>query len=121
MMAATPPDAPARPRANQDPGQPGPRLKDVARGSALNLIGAFVAAVTTLGLTVLITREYSKPVAGAFFTAISLFLIVESVAGLGAWVGLVNFIARLRRLGHEDRVPAILHVSFGARADAHVQ
>ena len=110
-MAATPPEAPALPVAGRDSGQPGPRLKDVARGSALNLIGAFVAAVTTLALTVVITREYTKPVAGAFFTAISLFLIVESAAGLGAWVGLVNFIARLRRLGHEDRVSAILRAA----------
>jgi O-antigen/teichoic acid export membrane protein len=111
MMAASPPDAPALPVAGKDSGHPGPRLKDVARGSALNLVGALVAAVTTLALTVVITREYSKPVAGAFFTAISLFLIVESAAGLGAWVGLVNFIARLRRLGHEDRVPAILRAA----------
>jgi O-antigen/teichoic acid export membrane protein len=111
-MAATPPDAPALPVARRDSGQPGPRLKDVARGSALNLIGAFVAAVTTLVLTVVITREYTKPVAGAFFTAISLFLIVESAAGLGAWVGLVNFIARLRHLGHEDRVSAILRAAI---------
>jgi O-antigen/teichoic acid export membrane protein len=125
MTAATPPDAPTLPvTARRDSGQPGPRLKDVARGSALNLIGALVAALTTLALTVVITREYTKPVAGAFFTAISLFLIVESAAGLGAWVGLVNFIARLRRLGHEDRVPAILRaavipvlaVSIGATA-----
>jgi O-antigen/teichoic acid export membrane protein len=128
MMAATPPEAPTLPvtgrRDSGPPGSPEPRLKDVARGSALNLIGALVAAVTTLVLTVVITREYSKPVAGAFFTAISLFLIVESAAGLGAWVGLVNFIARLRRLGHEDRVSAILRaavipvvaVSIGATA-----
>jgi O-antigen/teichoic acid export membrane protein len=109
---ATPPDAPTLPATGRrDSGQPGPRLKDVARGSALNLIGALVAAVTTLVLTVVITREYSKPVAGAFFTAISLFLIVENAAGLGAWVGLVNFIARLRRLGHEDRVSAILRAA----------
>ncbi len=113
MMAATPPDAPTLPVSGRpDSGPPGPRLKDVARGSALNLIGALVAAVTTLVLTVVITREYSKPVAGAFFTAISLFLIVESAAGLGAWVGLVNFIARLRRLGHEDRVSAILRAAI---------
>ena len=110
-MAVTPPDAPALPVAGRSSGQPEPRLKDVARGSALNLIGAFVAAVTTLVLTVVITREYTKPVAGAFFTAISLFLIVESAAGLGAWVGLVNFIARLRHLGHEDRVSAILRAA----------
>ena len=111
LPAAARPGTPAPPAAGRDSGQPGPRLKDVARGSALNLVGALVAAITTLALTVVITREYSKPVAGAFFTAISLFLIVETVAGLGAWVGLVNFIARLRRLGHEDRVPAILRAA----------
>jgi O-antigen/teichoic acid export membrane protein len=88
-----------------------PRLNDVARGGALNLVGAGVAAVATLAVTVVITRHFSKPVAGAFFTAISLFLIVESAAGLGAYVGLVNFIARLRRLGHEDRVPTILRAA----------
>ncbi len=109
--AGRPARAPAPPGAGPDSGPAGPRLKDVARGSALNLVGALVAALTTLALTVVITREYSKPVAGAFFTAISLFLIVETVAGLGAWVGLVNFIARLRRLGHEDRVPAILRAA----------
>jgi O-antigen/teichoic acid export membrane protein len=114
MTAATPPDAQTLPG-------PGPashgrdgsaRLAGVARGGALNLAGALVAAVTTLALTVVITREYSKPVAGAFFTATSLFLIVEAASGLGAYVGLVNFIARLRRLGHGARIPAILRAAI---------
>jgi O-antigen/teichoic acid export membrane protein len=83
----------------------------VARGGALNLAGAVIAAVTTLAVTVVITRHFSKPVAGAFFTAISLFLIAEAAASLGAYVGLVNFIARLRRLGHEARIPAILRAA----------
>jgi O-antigen/teichoic acid export membrane protein len=76
------------------------------------LAGALVAAVATLVLTVVITREFTKPVAGAFFTATSLFLILEAAAGLGAYVGLVNFIARLRRLGHETRIPAILRFAI---------
>jgi O-antigen/teichoic acid export membrane protein len=84
----------------------------VARGGAANLVGAVLAAVTTLGVTVLVTRHFSKPVAGAFFTAISLFLIVEAVASLGANVGAVNFIARLRRLGHEARIPTILRAAI---------
>ncbi len=88
------------------------QLAGVARGGALNLAGALVAAVATLALTVVITRQYSKPVAGAFFTATSLFLIVEAAAGLGAFVGLVNFIARLRRLENETRIPAILRAAI---------
>jgi O-antigen/teichoic acid export membrane protein len=87
------------------------RLAGVARGGAVNLAGAAVAAVTTLAVTVLVTRQFSKPVAGAFFTAISLFLIVESAASLGAYVGVVNFIARLRRLGHEAPIPTILRAA----------
>ncbi len=114
MTAATPPDARTRPGPGRTPpGRDGSdRLAGVARGGALNLAGALVAAVATLVLTVVITRQFTKPVAGAFFTATSLFLILEAAAGLGAYVGLVNFIARLRRLGHEARIPAILRVAI---------
>ena len=113
MTAATPPDARTRPGPGGAPRPPSgpPRLDDVARGGALNLVGALVAAATTLAVTVVITRHFSKPVAGAFFSAVSLFLIAESAASLGAYVGLVNFIARLRRLGHEARIPAILRAA----------
>jgi O-antigen/teichoic acid export membrane protein len=101
------------------PGGPGtgrgkggqPQLAEVARGGTLNLVGAGVSAVTTLGVTVFVTRQFSKPVAGAFFTATSAFLIVEAVASLGAGVGLVYFIARLRSLGEERRIPAILRAA----------
>jgi O-antigen/teichoic acid export membrane protein len=86
-------------------------LAGVARGGALNLAGAAVSAITTIGVTVVITRHFSKPVAGAFFTAISLFLILEAVASLGANVGAVNFIARLRSLGQVKRIPVILRAA----------
>lgn len=87
------------------------RLAEVARGSTLNLAGAGISAVTTLAVTVLVTREFSKPVAGAFFTTTSLFLIVEAVASLGAFTGLVYFLARLRSLGAENRIPAIMRAA----------
>jgi O-antigen/teichoic acid export membrane protein len=87
------------------------RLAGVARGSVANLAGALVAAGTTLAITVLVTRSFSQPVAGAFYSAISLFLIIEAVAGLGADVGAVNFIARLRRLGRDDQIPAIIRAA----------
>jgi O-antigen/teichoic acid export membrane protein len=78
----------------------------------LTLGGAVVSGMTTLGVTVLVTRGFSKPVAGALFTAISLFLIVEAVAGLGANVGVVNFIARLRSRGQEAQIPTILRAAI---------
>ena len=87
------------------------QLAEVARGGTLNQIGAGVSAATTVGVTVLVTREFSKPIAGAFFTAISAFLIVEAVASLGANVGLVYFIARLRSFGEERRIPTIVRAA----------
>jgi O-antigen/teichoic acid export membrane protein len=89
------------------------RLADVARGGTLNLAGAVVAGVTTLVVTVIITRRFSKPVAGAFFTATSAFLIVEAIASLGADVGLTYFIARLRSLNEAVRIPAIRRAAIG--------
>jgi O-antigen/teichoic acid export membrane protein len=59
-------------------------------------------------VTVIVTRAFSKPTAGAFFSATSLFLIVESVASLGAYSGAVYFIARLRLLGEEGRIKTVL-------------
>jgi O-antigen/teichoic acid export membrane protein len=71
-------------------------LAEVARGSALNLAGAVISTAATLATTVIVTRHFSRAVAGAFVTATSLFLIVEAIAGLGAGNGAVYFIARLR-------------------------
>jgi O-antigen/teichoic acid export membrane protein len=120
MTVTRPRPGPGRhtPAAPSSPGHRGgqaagrDRLAGVARGGALNLGGAVVAAVATLGVTVLVTRTFTKPVAGALFTAISLFLIVEAVAGLGANVGAVNFIARLRSLGREAQIPTILRAAI---------
>ncbi len=99
--------APGRPPAAA-PERP---LAEVARGGLLNLAGAGVAGLSTVALTVLITRTFSQAQAGAFFTAMSLFLIVEAVAGLGAATGTVYFIARLRSLGQPHRVPAVLRTA----------
>jgi O-antigen/teichoic acid export membrane protein len=111
--------APARPQAadragaGRRDGRSGRvRLAEVARGGMLNLAGSAVAAVSTVAVTVLVTRQFSKYVAGSFFTAISAFLIVQMLASLGAQTGLVYFIARFRSLGEEDRIPAVLRAAL---------
>lgn len=86
-------------------------LAEVARGGVLNLGGAAVSAVATLGITILVTRHFHREIAGAFFAATSLFLIAEAVAGLGAFNGAVYFIARLRSLQAESRIPVILRAA----------
>jgi O-antigen/teichoic acid export membrane protein len=84
----------------------------VARGGSLNLVGAAVAAVMTVGVTVLVARHFSRYAAGSFFAASSAFLIVEMIAGLGVQNGLVYFIARFRSLGEGDRIPAMLRIAL---------
>ena len=100
------------PRSPRTGGGKGSKLAEVARGSTLNLAGAVASAAATFGVTVLVTRLFSQPVAGAFFSATSLFLIVESVASLGAFAGVVYFIARLRLLGEDGRINVILRAAI---------
>jgi O-antigen/teichoic acid export membrane protein len=97
--------------------EPGPEGRDrtglgeVARGSTLNLAGAAISAAATLGVTIAVTRSFSPAVAGAFFAATSLFLIIEAIANLGAYNGLIYFIARLRSLRSRGRIPALLRAA----------
>jgi O-antigen/teichoic acid export membrane protein len=92
-------------RADQDSAG----LGKIAKGSTLNLVGAGLAAAATLGITVLVAREFTPRVAGAFFTAISLFMIIEILANLGSYNGVIYFIARLRSPGH---VSAMIRVAI---------
>ena len=86
-------------------------LRGVARGGVINLAGAVISAAASVGLTVVVTRNFGKSVVGTFFVAISLFLIVEAVTNLGAYNGTIYFIARLRALHAERRIPAIIRAT----------
>lgn len=106
---------PGRPK----PGRPGPSgrpdrtgLAEVARGGVLNLGGAGLSAIATIAITILVTRHFSRPAAGAFFAATSLFLIVETISNLGAFNGSIYFIARLRSLHQEARIPAVMRAAI---------
>lgn len=88
------------------------RVAEVRRGSTLNLFGSAISAAGTLALTVVITREFPKAIAGAFFTAIAVFYIVASIATMGTNVGLTYFIARLRSLGEERKIPSIQRIAI---------
>jgi O-antigen/teichoic acid export membrane protein len=85
----------------------------LARGSALNLAGAVISGVAGLALVVVATRALGLAEAGRFFTVTSVFLVLQTVARLGADVGLVYFVARFRALEQEDRIGACLRAAFG--------
>lgn len=90
---------------------PGAGLRGVARGGVINLAGAVVSAAASVGLTVVVTRNFGKSLVGTFFVAISLFLIVEAITNLGAYNGTIYFIARVRALHAERRIPAIIRAT----------
>jgi O-antigen/teichoic acid export membrane protein len=100
-----------RPAAGRAAGA-GAGLAGIARGGALNLVGALISAAASVGLTVLVARSFDKAVVGTFFVAMSLFLIVEAVTNLGAYNGTIYFIARLRALRAERRIPAIIRATI---------
>jgi O-antigen/teichoic acid export membrane protein len=74
-------------------------LRGMARGSAVNLVGAACTAVANFGLMVVVTHGFSRAEAGIFFSATSLFLLLMAVGQLGTGTGLVYFISRARALG----------------------
>lgn len=86
----------------QAPAPTGDRLGGVARGSTANLLGALVSAVSTIGLTVVVTRGLPQDTAGVFFSTTSLFMVAIAVGQLGTNVGLVYFLSRARSLGHVE-------------------
>jgi O-antigen/teichoic acid export membrane protein len=98
-----------RSRSGGVTGRPG--LRGVARGGVINLAGAVISATVSVTLTVVVTRNFDKSVVGTFFVAISLFLIVEAITNLGAYNGTIYFIARLRALHAERRIPAIIRAT----------
>ncbi|MEU5991851.1 oligosaccharide flippase family protein [Spirillospora sp. NPDC047418] len=82
----------------------GPNLNRLARGGALNLVGAAVAGVQGLALVFLVAHLYSQRIAGTFFAATSLFIILQAVSGLGTDAGLLRWLPRYLALG--DRAAA---------------
>ncbi|MGN6793699.1 MAG: lipopolysaccharide biosynthesis protein, partial [Streptosporangiaceae bacterium] len=100
-----------RSKTGRFPGKAGAGLAGVARGGVINLAGAVISAASSVALTVIVTRNFSKSVVGTFFVAMSLFLIVEAVTNLGAYNGTIYFIARLRALNAERRIPAIIRAT----------
>ncbi|HEX9030354.1 MAG TPA: polysaccharide biosynthesis C-terminal domain-containing protein [Streptosporangiaceae bacterium] len=96
-----------------DPGAVGQAgLTGVARGGVVNLAGAIISAAASVGLTIVVTRNFPKSAVGTFFVAMSLFLIIEAITNLGAYNGTIYFIARLRALHAERRIPAIIRATI---------
>ena len=86
-------------------------VRQAARGSAFNLIGAVTAAVVSFFTVGLITNFYGQSKAGVFFAATALFTLAANGARLGAETSLTFFVSRLRA---EDRRGAVRSVTTTA-------
>ena len=97
-------------------------LSKLARGGALNLFGAIVAAVGSTALYIILTRGLDQSTAGAFIEAVAIFNILAITGTMGSDTGLVWAISRsiakgrhhdLRRFIAVAVVPvAILGIAF---------
>ncbi len=91
----------------------GPDERDrVARGGALNLLGAAANGVSQLALVLIVTNTFSRPVAGAFFAATSAFLVAQALAELGASTGTVRWIPAYLATGRVGDVRTCLQVAL---------
>ncbi|WP_232524397.1 lipopolysaccharide biosynthesis protein [Nocardiopsis gilva] len=90
-----------------------PLLRRVARGGAVNLVGAVAGAVLNTLLVIAVTRGFDQRTAGILFAATSVFLIAAAVANLGTSNGIVYFVARLRAMGAAGQVKRVLRLALG--------
>lgn len=107
-----PAEPPARP-----PKPPGPPpgsldLGALARRSSVSVLGSGFAAVANVALVIAVTRGIDQRSAGLFFSATSLFLLLEVACRLGTTTGLVYFIPRFRVTGETTRLGPLLRVAL---------
>lgn len=87
-------------------------IRRIARGSALTGLGAVVAAVGGVALTLMIARAFVPELAGTFFATTTLFLIVGTLAQLGTDVGLVRYLSAHSATGQAHRRSETLRVAL---------
>jgi O-antigen/teichoic acid export membrane protein len=97
----------ARPNAHDRAG-----MRRVARGGALNLLGAAFSACAGFAATWLVAKGLGQTEAGVLFAATSAFLVCTVIAKLGTTTGLVYWLARLRALGRGDLMRRCLGIAL---------
>ena len=88
-------------------------LRQLGRGSSLNLAGSAVAALLNLITPIVITRGFPRATAGSFFAATALFYICINIGTAGADTGLLRAIPRARTLGRTREVRSLLRIANG--------
>jgi O-antigen/teichoic acid export membrane protein len=95
-------------------------LSGLARRSTMSLAGAVVSAIANLLVIVVVARGAGRSEAGLLFAATSVFIIAQSICGLGTATGVVYFVSRCRALGRPEDVRVILRRALVAVASLSV-
>ncbi len=86
------------------------RLHAVARGGALNMVGAVVYGATQFLLLAVVANRLGAARAGEFLTVIVVFNIMSKFGELGSSTGLIRMISRARAVGEERELRAFMTV-----------
>jgi O-antigen/teichoic acid export membrane protein len=92
--------------------QPTSTVRGVARGSAVNVVGAAATAILSFVVVAVVTRGMTKVEAGEVFVATSLFVLVEALARLGADVGIVHHLSGALAQGRKRAASNVLLASL---------
>ena len=91
-------------------------VRSAARGSALNMGGAVIAAVVSFVTVGVITNNYGRAGAGLFFSATAVFTLAANGARLGGESGLTFFVSRFRASGEHGALRPLIGNALGGTA-----
>ncbi|HST46801.1 oligosaccharide flippase family protein [Jatrophihabitans sp.] len=87
-------------------------LAGVARGGSFAVLGTGAGSVFGFVLTLVLTHGLTTTTAGQFFSAIAIFIVLQTFLSFGVGAGLVRFVPRFRALDRQADLPALLVVAF---------
>jgi O-antigen/teichoic acid export membrane protein len=85
--------------------------RGIAWAGAVNLVGGGLGSLIGLVLAAIVGRELGTEGAGTYFLVVAVFMIVSSVAELGADTGLVRYVSAARAMGRLVDVPHLLRTA----------
>ncbi len=106
--------------ATDDPDAADSGVRTAARGSALNVAGALIAAVVSFATVGLITNAYGRTGAGLFFAATAIFTLVANGTRLGGESSLTLFVARFRASGEHGALLPLVNTAMVATVTTSV-
>ena len=90
---------------------PGKGMTGLARGGALQLLGAMVSGASGILVVLVASRTTDQTTAGTFYALTSIMLVAAAGARLGSHLGIIYFLARLAAAHRLDRAWRLLWIA----------